>query len=163
MATIDSFKRTIPNLKSLHDVNMNDITNLMLAKTIGDVVANRLKDKVHNLVKQMFACAFNGRIIETNPALNLKKPKQYVKYQKKAFTIRQGKKFIELCLADLDNYEPFLICILQGIRKGEMPALRPNDFDFEKNILRVDESYDCSYTDDLLTKKPNEQPHNADV
>jgi len=33
-----------------------------------------------------------------------------------------------------------------------MLALRPNDFDFEQNNLRIDESYDCNNTDDLLTK-----------
>jgi len=151
-ATIESFKRTIPNLQHLHGLHLNEITNLMLAKAIGEVVANRLKDKVHNLVKQMFSCAFNSRLIETNPALSLKRPKQYAKFQKKAFTPEQEKQFIEICLADLKNYEPFLICILQGVRKGEMLALRPNDFDFEQNTLRIDESYDCNNIDDLLTK-----------
>lgn len=151
-ATIESFRRTIPNLKNLHDTNIKEITNLMLAKAIGDVQANRLKDKVHNLVRQMFSCAFNSRLIDTNPALSLKKPKQYAKYQKKAFTPEQESKFISLCLDDLENYEPFLICVLQGVRKGEMLALRPNDLDFGKNTLRIDESFDCNYTDDLLTK-----------
>ena len=33
-----------------------------------------------------------------------------------------------------------------------MLALRPNDLDFERNILRIDESYDEANPDDLLTK-----------
>ena len=51
-----------------------------------------------------------------------------------------------------DKYEPLLICLLQGVRKGEMLALRPNDLDFERNTLRIDESYDEQNPDDLLTK-----------
>jgi integrase len=54
--------------------------------------------------------------------------------------------------SDLDRYEPLLICCLQGLRKGEMLALRPNDFDFVNNTLRIDESYDHRFPDDLLTK-----------
>ena len=33
-----------------------------------------------------------------------------------------------------------------------MLALRPNDFDFQNNTLRIDESFDENYPDDLLTK-----------
>jgi len=100
----------------------------------------------------MFSIAFNNRIVESNPTLIIPRPKQFAKYEKKAFTPEQEKKFIELCLADLDKYEPLLICLLQGIRKGEMLALRPDDLDFKQNTLRIDESYDDSYPDDLETK-----------
>ena len=43
---------------------------------------------------------------------------------------------------------------MQGIRKGELLALRPNDLDFVQNTLRIDESYDHNYPDDLETKNP---------
>jgi integrase len=42
--------------------------------------------------------------------------------------------------------------LLQGVRKGEMLAIRPNDLDFENNTLRIDESYDEENPEDLLTK-----------
>jgi len=100
----------------------------------------------------MFACALNDRIIASNPILSIPRPKQFAKFEKKAFTPEQEQKFIELCLADLDKYEPLLICLSQGLRKGEMLALRPNDFDFKRNTLRIDESYDHNYPDDLKTK-----------
>jgi len=98
----------------------------------------------------MFLIAFNSRIIETNPTLIIPKPKQFAKYEKKALTPEQEKKLIELFLTDLDKYEPLLICLLQGIRKGEMLALRPNDLDFKRNTLRIDHQY----PDDLETKNP---------
>ena len=77
---------------------------------------------------------------------------QCSKHEKKAFTPEQEQQFIEICLTDLDKYEPLLVCLLQGIRKGEMLALRPNDFNFKSNTLRIDESFDVNYPDDLQTK-----------
>jgi integrase len=139
-------------LEKLHNVKINEITSLMLSKTINSILGYRAKDKIHNLIRQMFLIAFNNRIVETNPTLIIPRPKQYAKFEKKAFSPEQEKKFIELCLVDLNKCEPLLICVLQGIRKGEMLALRPNDFDFKKNTLRIDESYDHNYPDDLETK-----------
>ena len=152
IASIDSFKKTIVYLEKLYDVNINEINNLMLSRAINEVLGTRSKDKVHNLCRQMFNIAFNNRLIDTNPTLTIPRPKQCAKYEKKAFTPEQERKFIDLCLADIDTYEPLLVCVLQGLRKGEMLALRPNDFDFERNTLRVDESYDHNYPDDLMTK-----------
>ena len=151
-SSIDMFKKTFEYLKKLHNTNINDITSLMISKSINANVGCRLKDKIHNLCRQMFLIAFNNKIVDSNPTLIIPRPKQYAKYEKKAFTPEQESKFIELCLADLDKYEPLLICLLQGLRKGEMLALRPNDFDFKRNTLRIDESYDHNYPDDLKTK-----------
>ena len=150
--TIDGFKIRFRNLKALYDVPIAEITNLMLSRAINEVKANATKDAVHNLIKQMFAVAFNNRLIETNPAASIPRPKQFAKNEKRAFTQEQEKKFIAVCLANLEQYEPLLICLLQGLRKGEMLALRPNDFDFASGILRIDESYDSAHPEDLQTK-----------
>jgi len=151
-SSIDMFKKVFEYLKKLHNTNINDITSLMISKSINANVGCRLKDKIHNLARQMFLIAFNNKIVDSNPTLIIPRPKQYAKYEKKAFTPEQENKFIELCLADLDKYEPLIVCVLQGIRKGEMLALRPNDFNFKENTLRIDESYDINYPDDLDTK-----------
>ena len=154
-ATIDDFKKTFTlYLWKLHNTNMGEITSLMLSKAINETRGCRSKDKIHNLCRQMFAIAFNNRIVETNITLILPKPKQFAKYEKKAFTPEQESKFIKLALENLDKFEPLLICDLQGLRKGEMLALRPNDLNFKENTLRVDESYDINYPDDLETKNP---------
>ena len=150
--TIDNLKMVFRQLKNLYSVKITEITNLMLSKAVNEIVSLRAKDKAHNLLKQMFAVAFNNRLVESNPAANLPRPKQYAVHEKHAFTQEQEKKFIELCLADLDKYEPFLVCVLQGLRKGELLALRPNDFDFANNTLRIDESFDPLHPCDLQTK-----------
>ena len=151
-STLDGFKSKFRMLGSLHNFKLTEITNMMLSKALNEITAIRSKDGAHNLLKQMFGTAFNNRLIETNPTLNLPRPKQSVVRQQKAFTAEQEKKFIDLCLADLPNYEPYLVCLLQGIRKGEMLALRPDDFDFLNSTLRIDESFDPDHPNDLLTK-----------
>jgi len=78
--------------------------------------------------------------------------KQFAKKQKRALTVEQEQKFIEQCLANLDLYEPLLICCTQGLRKGEMLALKPNDICITSNTLRIDESFDDQNPDDLQTK-----------
>jgi len=150
--TLYAFNSQIKQLISLWDCKLSEITNIMLVKTVNELKANRAKDGVHNLLKQMFSIAFNNRIIDINPAANLQRPKQFAKYEKKALSAEQEKQFIDLCLADLESYEPLLICVLQGMRKGEMLALKPNDFDFGKNTLRIDESFDKIFPDDMQTK-----------
>jgi len=135
-------------------MNIADITNAMLARTVNGMNGcKQAKDQLKSLLKQLFAIAHNDKLIENNPTLNLPKPKATPPIRKRqALTAEQEKRFIDTALADLDKYEPLLVCLLQGVRKGEMLALRPNDLDFERNTLRIDESYDEQNPDDLLTK-----------
>jgi len=150
--TIYAFQSQIKRLTRLWDCRLSEITNIMLVKAVNEVTANRAKDGVHNLLKQMFAVAFNNRIIEVNPASSLQRPKQFAKFEKKALSAEQEKQVIDLCLTDLERHEPLLVCLLQGLRKGEMLALKPNDFNFDKDTLRIDESYSEVFPDDMQTK-----------
>ena len=116
-------------------------------------LSRQSKDIMKSMLKQMFALAQNEKLVSHNPTLNLPRPKATPPVrERKAMTQEQEQRFIETCLTDLDTYEPLLICLLQGVRKGEMLALRPNDFDFTKNTLRIDESYDEQNPNDLQTK-----------
>ena len=151
-ATITAFERAFRNFKDLYDTPIDEITSLMLSKTINGMSAGGTKIQVNNLAQQMFLVAFNNRLIEVNPTSNFTKPKRVPKSEKKALSQEQEKIFISACMKDLDKHEPLLICVLQGLRKGEMLALRPNDLCFDKNTLRVDESYDEAHPNDLETK-----------
>jgi len=153
IATIVAFKRSFNQLEKIHDIEIDKITNLMLSKTLNECASCcRMRIQVRSLLKQMFGVAFNNRLVESNPTLDIPRPKVFVKTQKRVLTPEQEKKFIALCLADLEKYEPFIICCLQGLRKGEMLALKPNDFDFERNTLRIDESFDYNYPADMQVK-----------
>ena len=151
-ATITAFERAFKNYRDLHDTDITEITSLMLSKTINEMSVGGMKIAVNNLAQQMFTVAFNNRLIEVNPTSNFTKPKRVPKAEKKALSQSQEKILISACMKDLAKHEPLLICVLQGLRKGEMLALRPNDFCFKKNTLRVDESYDEQHPNDLETK-----------
>ena len=151
-ATLRGFKTQMNNLEHLWETSLNEISNLMLTQAVNNnSLGGRTRNALQNMIKQMFACAFNNRLIEKNPALHLPRPKQTPIQQKRAFTVSQEKLFVETCLTN-PKFDGYLVCVLQGLRRGEMMALRPNDFDFTKNTLRIDESYDETNPSDLMTK-----------
>ena len=137
----------------LLDLDLRNITNAMLSKVINSMSGcKQSKDSMKSLLKQMFAIAHNDKLIDQNPTLNLPKSKATMPTRKRqALTQEQEQRMIDHALKN-SKYDPLLICLLQGTRKGEMLALRPNDFDFDKNILRIDESFDEQNPNDLLTK-----------
>jgi len=137
----------------LREMKLTDITNIMLAKVLNTMAGcKQAKDQMKSILKQMFAIAHNDKLIDNNPTLNLPRPKATPPSRKRqALSPEQEQRMIEFALKD-EKYEPLLICLLQGLRKGEMLALRPNDFDFGKNTLRIDESYDEQNPSDLMTK-----------
>ena len=151
-STLRGFKTRINHLKHLWETDIIEVTNLMLNQIINDQnIGCKTRDGLQNMIKQMFACAFNNRLIESNPAQYLPRPKQAPLKQKQAFTPEQEKLFVETCLTD-SKFDGFIVCVLQGLRKGEMLALRPNDFCFSTNTLRIDESFDEANPSDLQTK-----------
>jgi len=127
----------------LLNTSLADITNAMLARVVNTMSGcKQAKDSLKSLLKQMLTIAHNDKLIDSNPTLTLPRPKATPPIRaRNALTAEQEQRFIEIALTDT-KYEPLLICLLQGMRKGEMLALRPNDFDFERNTLRIDESYD---------------------
>jgi integrase len=135
------------------DLPLPEITSVVLAKVINTMNGcKQAKDSMKSLLKQMFSIAHNEKLIESNPTLNLPRPKATPPIRaRKALTPEQEQRFIKVALTN-KKYEPLLICLLQGTRKGEMLALRPNDLDFDKNTLRIDESFDEQNPTDLLTK-----------
>ena len=142
------------NCAELLNTSIADITNAALAKVVNAMSGcKQSKDTMKSLLKQMFSIAHNDKLIDSNPTLNLPRPKATPPVRaRNALTVSQEQRFIDTALSDLDKYAPLLVCLLQGVRKGEMLALRPNDFDFERNTLRIDESYDEQNPTDLQTK-----------
>jgi len=152
--TVNGYKSMFKHFAGLHEKQLSDITSIMLARVLNEKpLCRQAKDGMKSMLKQMFSAAHNDKLIDSNPTLHLPRPKATPPARSRnALTAEQEQRFIDTALSDLDKYEPLLVCLLQGVRKGEMLALRPNDLDFERNTLRIDESYDEQNPDDLLTK-----------
>lgn len=102
------------------------------------------------LMKDLFGKAVREGIINQNPLANLDMPK-HEQAEKHIFTSEQRKKFIQVCTGGDKYCDFFMVALLQGLRRGEILMLKPNDIDFEKNTLRVDESLSGS-DGDFTTK-----------
>lgn len=61
------------------------------------------------------------------------------------------KHFLE-CVADKEmSYYAFEILYWTGIREGELLALTPEDFNFQKKTLRINKSYQRLEGEDVIT------------
>ncbi len=152
--SVNSYKNFFKHFAELQNKPLTEITSVMLARVLNEkALCRQSKDGMKSMLKQMFSAAHNDKLIDSNPTLHLPRPKATPPVRaRNALTAEQEKRLIDTALANLPKYEPLLVCLLQGVRKGEMLALRPNDIDFERNTLRIDESYDEQNPDDLLTK-----------
>lgn len=92
------------------------------------------------VIKSIFDFARENRIIEYNPALNLKLPqtaKETVK--RRALTAEERKRVREF---EHRAKPSAMLMMMSGLRRGEATALQWNDIDFKNNKISVTKSYD---------------------
>ena len=101
-------------------------------------------DYLKNVHTQL-SCIFNHAIkyygLQINPAakagnMGSEQPKEMLFWTKEEYL-----KFIDAMMDKPMLYYAFEILYWCGIREGELLALRPADFDFEKKTLRINKSY----------------------
>ena len=95
-----------------------------------------------------FLCSeFNDFIIK-NPMTVVEKPKHH-KTNGNALS-NEDEKRLEIIFKQ-NGYDIFLICLYQGLRRGEALALTRDDIDFENKTLRINKSF--NYFNELDTTK----------
>lgn len=60
-------------------------------------------------------------------------------------------KFADAIMDKPLSFTAFELLYFTGIREGELLALTPNDFDFDKNLLRITRSYQRIHGEDVIT------------
>ena len=118
--------------------NINKIEILEIQEIINNVNAERQKQKLYELLKAIFQKAKDFNIIEENILLKIEKP-QHKRINGKAMSIEEQQLFINYCKKN--NYDIFLICLYQGLRKGEVLGLTGNDINFQNNIIKINKAY----------------------
>lgn len=109
----------------------------------------RSSQQMYVLLKDIFNKAFKERLINTNPLENVPLPK-YTPPERRVMDKQQQEKFITAC--KVSKYgDFFLLALFQGLRRGEILMLKPNDIDFENSTLRIDESI-TDTSDETTTK-----------
>ena len=111
-------------------------------------------DYLKNVHTQL-SCIFNHAIkyygLQINPAakagnMGSEQPKEMLFWTKEEFL-----KFIDAMMDKPMLYYAFEILYWCGIREGELLALTPADFDFEKKTLRINKSYQRLQGKDVIT------------
>ena len=67
------------------------------------------------------------------------------------WTKEEYQKFSEAIMDKPISYYAFQLLYWCGIREGELLALTPQDFDFEKEVLRINKSYQRLNRQDIIT------------
>ncbi len=136
-STKRDYKATFNYLTRLYNIEINKITALDIIEILNKVTFERRKQKVYELLKDIFKKAKINKLVEDNPLETIEKPK-HKKVNGLAFSNEDEKKLIEI----LNNkkLDIFLVSLYQGLRRGEALALNINDFDFEKKTLTINKS-----------------------
>lgn len=129
-----SLVKHIPN--NLLNKNIKDITSIDIQKLINTIVGDRTKQKLFELLKDIFTKAENNNICN-NVLKCLDKPK-HTKENGIALTTQDRLLFEKYCL-EHEQYI-FLITLYQGLRKGEVLGITKQDIDFIDKTLDINKT-----------------------
>lgn len=99
----------------------------------------------------IFNHAVNYYNLPHNPARKAGSMGKEVPKEMKFWTKEQYLKFAEAMMDKPRSYYAFEMLYWTGIREGEMLALTPADFDFEKQTVRINKTYHRMKRQDIIT------------
>lgn len=128
--------------KKLVDIGPWDIKELLadLAKenpNTGKPASKKLLMDVKSIVSQIFMEAIDNRVVEYNPAQNVKLPKAASKTAREPILDEQIKWIEE---TEHAAQTAAMIMLYAGLRRGEVVALTWSDIDFKKGVISVNKS-----------------------
>lgn len=124
--------------KSFFNRKISDITSIEIIEILNSIKATRQRQKTYEFLKDIFNKAVLTKVIHDNPIAIIDKPKHEQK-ETKAFTREEQKIFTENCKNN--KYGLFyLLCLYQGLRRGECLALTYKDFDIKNKTLSITKS-----------------------
>ncbi len=125
--------------KSILEKEINKITTLDIEENLLKINGERQKQKVYELLKDIFNKAEKHNVVKNNPMNIIEKP-QYEKKSGNAMTIQEQNIFIENCKKEKIG-DLFLIILYQGLRKGEALAITKQDINLKDKIMKINKSW----------------------
>ncbi|MBQ6998243.1 MAG: tyrosine-type recombinase/integrase [Clostridia bacterium] len=124
---------------TLGKISIQNITQLQIRELIKDLKKQGYQFETRNKVKVLLVDIFNKAMIDEfvrkNPAKGISVPKDKDK-EVQVLTLEDQIDFFNCCKGTFyDNF--FTVAIQTGMRIGELAALRWEDIDWDKNIIRV--------------------------
>ena len=127
----------------------NDMLNLK--KEDGKPLSSDYLKTIHNQLSAIFnhACRFYG--LPSNPAAKVGNMGKATRKEILFWTQNEYRRFSEQTMDKPQFFYAFEILYWCGIREGELLALTPADFDFERQILSITKSYQRINGRDVIT------------
>jgi integrase len=106
---------------------------------------------VHNQLSAIFNHAVKYYELRSNPAAKAGNMGKEQTGEMLFWTKDEYLKFAEVMMDKPLSYYAFEMLYWTGIREGELLALTPADFDFEKQTVRINKSYQRLHGEDVIT------------
>lgn len=121
----------------------------------GESYSQTYRKTMHNTLSAIFnhACRFYN--LKSNPARQAGNMGKEERKEMLFWTMEEYKKFSEEMIDKPIAYYAFEMLYWTGMRLGELLALTLEDFDFEKNTVRINKSYQRLQGQDFITTPVN--------
>lgn len=106
---------------------------------------------IHGQLTAIFNHAVNFYNLPSNPARLAGNMGKEIPKEMKFWTKEQYLQFSEAMMDKPQSYYAFEMLYWTGIREGELLALTPEDFDFEKHTLRINKTFHRRKGEDRIT------------
>lgn len=143
------------------DLKMNEISVSDVTQWQNELLAYRNENQepfspvylktIHNQLSAIFNHACKRYGLATNPARNAGNMGKERTKEMNFWTKEEYLKFSEVMMDKDCSYHAFEMLYWCGLRMGELLALTPSDFDFEKKTLRINKSYQRIKGRDVIT------------
>ncbi|HCM89725.1 MULTISPECIES: site-specific integrase [Vagococcus] len=124
--------------KELLDLTTNDIENLIKVLEKKELSASTINVSI-GIVKKSLKHAFNNNYIPKDISLNIRSLSNKIK-KIRALSMSE-QKLLETIANHDEHGLPCLIALYTGLRIGEISGLKWSNIDFEKNIIKVQYTY----------------------
>lgn len=131
------YVNTLKHTKSLNSKELSEITSIEVLELLKGIELTRRRQKVYGLLKDIFNKAKQNKLIEDNPLESIDKPKHTT--VKGIALTNEDEAVLEKILIE-KKLDLYLVCLYQGLRRGEMLALTIDDVDFKNKTLSINKS-----------------------
>ncbi len=142
--------------KRMCDIKPKDVVawqNIMLKArdAKGELYSPVYLKTVHNQLSAIFNHAVKFYELDSNPAAKVGNMGKEKTHEMLFWTKAEYLKFAEAIMDKPISYYAFEVLYWCGLRLGELLALTPADFDFDKKMLHITKSYQRIGTEDVIT------------
>lgn len=136
-STLLTYWKCMRHLKSLHHKKLNEITSIEVIEALNNIPFERTRQMTYGLLESLFDKAVTNEIINKNIITKIERPK-HKKINGLAFSSEDEQILIKILTEN--NMDMFLVCLYQGLRRGEVLALTNADIDFNKKTLSINKA-----------------------